>query len=504
MSYSMSLAVERPGGGAGACSSWRGALVALSFLAGSAAATEPHVAGPLPYLFDEGAPPILRDELSPVQEQAMWDEIRRNVAALRAANLLPQPDSPQAVTYDFPLRLAPGRPDYAGFRISAFSDHNAATGTTQVLDYNGGNRTYDGHRGTDIALWPFSWNKLDAGDMQAVAAAAGTIAYKANVDPTDHNCNVASADPWNYVGVVHADGRLTIYGHLRYNSVTPKAIGQTVALGEVLGTAGSSGNSSGPHLHFEARYGTFSNNEWIDPYAGPGSQAESLWTSQRPYLDSAINRISTHSSPPATPDPCLPTTINAQDSFSAGQNIFIYAFYRDFQGALPTQVNLYRPDGSLHQSWPYSAPGTPFSSNWSSAWVTNLPVGSPAGTWRIDASYNGQTYTAYFNLDATPAIAVTAPNGGEQWDIRVQNVVAWTDNFGGAVNIDLYRNNVLVQSLASNAPSNGSFAWVPGAGMATGTGYSIRISSAVSPGVLDASNATFDLVDGLMFADGFE
>jgi hypothetical protein len=72
--------------------------------------------------------------------------------------VLAAPNTAPAVTYTFPLRLAVGLADYAGFRVSAFVDHNLASG--QVLDYNGGTRTYDGHRGTDYALWPFAWNKL--------------------------------------------------------------------------------------------------------------------------------------------------------------------------------------------------------------------------------------------------------------------------------------------------------------------------------------------------------
>ena len=186
----------------------------------------------------------------------MWEEIHRNVTRLRTIGILAQLSPTQSVAYNFPLRMAPGLPDYAGFYISAFPDHHPSSG--QVLDYNGGMRTYDGHRGTDYALWPYSWNKVDAGEVQVVAAAAGTIVAKANVDSTDHNCGGSSPDAWNYVALTHTDGRMTIYGHMRYNSITNKGIGQTVALGEVLGTVASSGNSTGPHLHFEVRYGSFS------------------------------------------------------------------------------------------------------------------------------------------------------------------------------------------------------------------------------------------------------
>jgi hypothetical protein len=76
-----------------------------------------------------------RDEISPAEEQALWEEIQRNLALLRGAGALAAPKAAQAVAYSFPLRLAPGLPDYAGFRVSAFADHHPASG--QVLYHNG-------------------------------------------------------------------------------------------------------------------------------------------------------------------------------------------------------------------------------------------------------------------------------------------------------------------------------------------------------------------------------
>lgn len=444
------------------------------------------------------------DNLSVAEEHAMWQAIRNNVDALKRQELIPKSAEAAASNYMFPLQLAPGLPDAAGFRVSAFSDHNPSVGA--VLDYNGGTRTYDGHRGTDLALSPWSWNKLDAGNVHVVAAAAGTIAFKSNSDVTDHNpCDGGSNnDPWNYIAIAHSDGRLTIYGHLRYNSLTSKTVGQTVAQGEYLATVGSSGSSSGPHLHFEVRYGGFSNAEWIDPYAGPNSQAESLWANQRPYLDSAINRLSTHFSAPSTADACAQTVTRLQDSFSTGENIFFYAFYRDYQGPLPTQLNLYRPDGSTFESWQYTT-GTVFGSNASAAWVRNLPVGSPSGTWRFEATYNGGSNETHFNLNAPTTISVTSPNGGEDWDRSLAQVLGWSDNIGGEVNIDLYRNNVHVSRLASNTPSDGVFAWTPDAALVPGPGYSVRVTSVTTPSLFDASNATFTLSNDLhLFSNSFE
>jgi murein DD-endopeptidase MepM/ murein hydrolase activator NlpD len=60
------------------------------------------------------------------------------------------------------------------------------------------------------------------------------------------------------VTVEHHDGRTTLYGHLSEILVNP---GQKVAAGDLLGRVGSTGASTGSHLHFELR----SNNQVIDP-----------------------------------------------------------------------------------------------------------------------------------------------------------------------------------------------------------------------------------------------
>ena len=54
------------------------------------------------------------------------------------------------------------------------------------------------------------------------------------------------------------DGMVIRYGHLSETSVE---VGQTVAQGDLLGLSGNTGNSTGPHLHFEMRV----NDEVVDP-----------------------------------------------------------------------------------------------------------------------------------------------------------------------------------------------------------------------------------------------
>ncbi|MGN1467294.1 MAG: murein hydrolase activator EnvC family protein [Ruminococcus sp.] len=55
----------------------------------------------------------------------------------------------------------------------------------------------------------------------------------------------------NYVWIDHGNGKATVYAHLSSVSVST---GQYVSQGQVLGYVGSTGESTGPHLHFECRY----------------------------------------------------------------------------------------------------------------------------------------------------------------------------------------------------------------------------------------------------------
>jgi len=64
----------------------------------------------------------------------------------------------------------------------------------------------------------------------------------------------------NYIIIIHGHGYSTLYGHLS-SFARGLSSGQIVARGTLIGLEGSTGNSTGPHVHFEIRV----NNVWKDP-----------------------------------------------------------------------------------------------------------------------------------------------------------------------------------------------------------------------------------------------
>lgn len=100
--------------------------------------------------------------------------------------------------------------------------------------------SYRGHTGIDV-------NRGVTG-KSVVAVKAGTVVTSTALK----NSNGSYRSYGEYVVINHHDGTMTLYAHMLAGSRRVTA-GQSVSQGQVLGTVGSTGNSSGTHLHFEVR-----------------------------------------------------------------------------------------------------------------------------------------------------------------------------------------------------------------------------------------------------------
>ena len=290
----------------------------------------------------------------------------------------------------------------------------------QVLDYECGSRTYDdalgyNHQGTDYVAWPFRWTRFAGSQLAVVAAAPGTIVYKEDGNP-DYDCTAART-LWNAVYVRHDDGSVAWYGHLENGSLTPKGVGDDVAQGEYLGLVGASGVTTGPHLHFEVHD---ANGDVVDPHEGPCNNVPSMWAHQRPYYDSAINRLATGPEPPIPFSACPGGEApNEATDFAPGATVYFTAYYRDQRnlaqdpsGAV-TQHAIYAPDGSLVLAWTHSSPADYYAGSF---WTFDVqfPDTAEPGIYRWEAVYEGVTYEHFFSIGgpfASGAVPERSPEG---------------------------------------------------------------------------------------------
>ena len=159
-----------------------------------------------------------------------------------------------------------GSGDNGGSQSSGGTDPNAAYGYTPKsrftwpvpgyynISYGVGWRWGAYHQGIDI------WSEGIRGH-NIIAAEEGDVILVSNTCTHDYGKNGScgcGGGYGNYCIIDHGDGWWTLYGHSEGITVYE---GQHVQKGDVIGTVGSTGYSTGPHLHFEVRI----NNEPQNP-----------------------------------------------------------------------------------------------------------------------------------------------------------------------------------------------------------------------------------------------
>ncbi len=181
---------------------------------------------------------------------------------------LAQDPSVAPVDFAFPSSQA----DYLEFRPTAYRDHGD---DGYLVDWDCASRTYLRHLGSDFGAGGFPGME----EGRDVTAASGGVVVLTNDGEFDL-CTTLDCEGGggfgNFVVLEHPDGRITTYAHLKQWSLAV-SIGDEVACGQLLGLMGSSGYSTGPHVHFQVE-------PWgEDPFVGDCSPDPGTWLEQGAY-----------------------------------------------------------------------------------------------------------------------------------------------------------------------------------------------------------------------------
>ncbi len=344
-------------------------------------------------------------QMSESQLKTISKTIEANITTLKARGVIKENrGAADTVKFGWPLRQSAGFNDPGYYGISNYVDQDPVK--DKIKEYNCGSRTYDGHRGTDIFTYPFFWAKQDQNAVEVIAGADGVIVAKydnnpdtscANCDPNQPNCQ------WNAIYVrSNIDGTIAWYGHLKKNSLTSKIIGAPVSRGEYLGVVGSSGNSTGPHLHFEVWLNS-NYNFLVDPWEGVCNQDGNspFWESQQPYYNPGIIKLSTSESVPQFSQ-CYQGGNSEKPAFKnsyyLNETVYLEAFVRDNIPGKKYAIKILRPNGLTKYSWNLDAFNSFYAAAWFYYYYPAATTFNEVGTWKWVVTYEGKTEEHPFTI----------------------------------------------------------------------------------------------------------
>jgi hypothetical protein len=331
--------------------------------------------------------------------------------------------------------------------------------------------TYDGHNGNDQVILDFV--AQDEGKL-VVASAPGTVV--ATADGYFDKETSAPSNPWNVVVVRHEDGSETVYGHLRKWSVMVYP-GQEVFEGQPLGLVGSSGRSTGPHLHFSVRQ----DGTYLEPHSGACRSGDFLWQTQEDHMHYRTGALVYAGMSPVAAVPTLywhrpPTVSHYQQT--ANTIHFFWHRMRDLHPGDVSRLVYTAPDKSIYSDETVTHSALMGFSTWQ--WQEPLPETGSLGTWQVDYYLNDvllNTFSFVYDEDPDqPPVAVgrtvTVSHGS------TGDVLEGQDTDGGVKEFGIVTPPAH-GTVALHGPRNRWFTYVPDSGFAGTDSFTFAVEDAI-------------------------
>lgn len=362
------------------------------FITGLSFAQTPNIEVGGEFIFNPDKSPCLTSE----DRNDIIETLQENVEILRQQNRLSFSETQRGnhPLFIWPIQKSDALDYNEVYGISGYVDHNPAF-PNQLTDFNCGSKSYDtnsgyNHQGLDLFTWPFGWRMLDNDEVEIVAAAPGQIIAK-NDGEFDRSCNFNN-NIWNAIYVQHSDGSIAWYGHMKNGSTSSKNVGDMVVEGEYLGIVGSSGNSTGPHLHFEV-YTDNTYTQLVDPFSGNcnSMNPDSWWQSQRPYVNPGINAVLTHTADPVFPTCPTTETTNESNQFDVNDEVYFAIYLKDQIAGTSVNLRIIKPDNTDLFNWDFD-----LTDNYNASWWRWTAFPDVEGEWKWEATYSGETVTHSF------------------------------------------------------------------------------------------------------------
>ena len=198
------------------------------------------------------------------------------------------------------------------------------------------------------------------------------------------NTTLSSTARPNYVKLDHGGGLTTSYFHMKKNSVAV-SVGQVLKAGQQIGSAGSSGYSTAPHLHFQSEI----NGVVFEPFAGSCHGGVSSWITQPSFRTDLYLRELVLTGDNLGNRAGYPFDTSRTGTFLTGtRSVGFWCVLGNGDSLRKISLRYLRPDGSVALApAPYTTNSFFRNGTFDFYYTFNLDV---TGLWHLEISINDQ------------------------------------------------------------------------------------------------------------------